>query len=116
MTTVEPGSSGRQGRAVEASGRQEGERHSCGPRSAADAQPDRAGPARRASAPGAGDCRFLAECLTYRDPLVPRRLKGSAGHGCTGQTDTYRKRHCKTFACKMLSCLLGALLARPADR
>ncbi len=56
-----------------------------------------------------GDCRFLAECATYNDPLISRSVKGVAGRGCLGRNDAYRKRHCKAFACRQLCGVLKAV-------
>ena len=58
------------------------------------------------------DCRFLAGCETFNDPLVCRMAKGDTGHGCAAQTDTYRKKHCKGFACKLLTGILREALAK----
>jgi len=67
-----------------------------------------------------GDCPFLCECSTFGDRLVPASAKGPTGRGCRGQTDAYRKKHCKAFACRTL-CetfrqALASLKARRAER
>ena len=64
---------------------------------------------------GVADCRFLAGCQTYNDPLVPAWTKGPAGRGCVAQTDAYRRRHCKTFACQHL-CRAFVLALRGRSR
>ena len=80
-----------------------------GPEAASRRPAPRAGrlPARPSAPPG--DCRFLAECATYNDPLIPRSVKGVAGRGCLGRNDAYRKKHCKAFACRVLCGVLKAV-------
>ena len=52
--------------------------------------------------PALEDCPLRHQCPAYADPLIDRRRKGPMGLGCHGQTDLYRKRHCKTFRCRLL--------------
>lgn len=59
-----------------------------------------------------GDCRFLADCVTYNDPLIPRSVKCTAGRGCLGRDDAYRKRHCRVFACRLLCRVLESVLGK----
>jgi len=59
-----------------------------------------------------GDCRFLADCVTYSDPLIPRSVKCTEGRGCLGQDDAYRKRHCRVFACRLLCRVLKAVFEK----
>ena len=58
------------------------------------------------------DCRFRDGCDTYGDPLIDRAAKGQHGRGCLAQTDIYRKKHCKAFACKLLCCILREAVAK----
>jgi len=71
---------------------------------------------RRGSEDVVGDCRFLQDCATYSDPLVSRTSKIATGRGCLGQTDTYRKKHCRAFACKLFCGMLKDALRRARHR
>ena len=57
----------------------------------------------------AKDCRFLTQCPTYADKLIPTSSKEKTGLGCIGQTDSYRQEHCRAFACKLLVGILKSL-------
>lgn len=54
-------------------------------------------------------CRFLRNCPTYSDKLIAHSVKGQTGLGCVGQSDDYRKEHCRAFACKLLAHVLTRL-------
>ncbi len=56
------------------------------------------------------DCPFILQCETFGDPLIAGTRKGRDGLGCRAQTNTYRGRHCKTFACAYLSAVLADAL------
>jgi len=59
------------------------------------------------------DCQFLETCPTFEDRMVSGRMKGPTGLGCTGQTDVYRGKHCRTFACAYLSIAVSNALRQP---
>jgi hypothetical protein len=59
------------------------------------------------------DCQFRGHCPTFGDPLVDDERKGPAGFGCRSQSDRYRGRHCRTFACAYLSMVVSDALRHP---
>ena len=66
------------------------------------------------------DCPFMARCETHADPLIGEKRKGPDGLGCQGQSDTYRGKHCRSFACAYLSIVVADALKttprRPAGQ
>ena len=59
------------------------------------------------------DCHFRQRCETFRDPLIDDDRKGPEGHGCVGQSDLYRGKHCKSFTCSYLTMVLTDALKQP---
>ena len=60
------------------------------------------------------ECLFAARCATCADPLIDEARKGPTGLGCHQQSDVYRSKHCKPFACKYLTVVFDDALHRPA--
>jgi hypothetical protein len=64
------------------------------------------------------DCLFLPRCETFHDPQIDQERKTSLGFGCREQSDVYRARHCRRFACAYLSMVvtdaMGSHPAKPA--
>jgi hypothetical protein len=56
---------------------------------------------------------FMRECETFGDRLIDDDKKGPNGFGCREQSDTYRSRHCRTFACAYLSMVITDALKQP---
>ncbi|MGB2819450.1 MAG: hypothetical protein WBF17_00610 [Phycisphaerae bacterium] len=59
------------------------------------------------------DCHFRGHCDTFNDPLIDDARKGPTGLGCRQQSDVYRGRHCRPFACAYLSMVLTDALKQP---
>jgi len=59
------------------------------------------------------DCPFMRNCATFADPLIDEARKGPGGLGCRNQSDTYRGKHCKAFACSYLSMVVSDVLKHP---
>jgi hypothetical protein len=59
------------------------------------------------------DCPFLARCASFGDPLISEDRKGPRGMGCTGQSDLYRSRHCRSFGCQYLSMVISDAMKQP---
>jgi len=59
------------------------------------------------------DCPFMGECATFADALIDEMRKGPGGLGCRGQSDIYRGKHCKAFACSYLSMVISDVLRHP---
>lgn len=60
------------------------------------------------------DCPFSGRCATCADPLIDKARKGPAGLGCRQQSNFYRAKHCKPFACKYLTVVFHDALHQPA--
>ena len=56
------------------------------------------------------NCPFMDTCETYADDLVPGARKGPDGLGCAGASDTHRREHCKTFACRYLTSVFADMI------
>ena len=59
------------------------------------------------------DCGFRGHCETYNDSLIDDARKGPGGLGCREQSDIYRGKHCRTFACSYLSMVISDGLKQP---
>ena len=59
-------------------------------------------------------CQFMDQCQTFNDSLIGEERKGPSGFGCRSQSDFYRGKHCRTFACAYLSIVLSDAMRHPA--
>ncbi len=62
------------------------------------------------------DCPFMDGCATFNDPLISKDQKDPQGLGCRQQTDIYRGKHCRTFACAYLSMVVSDAFRQPMPK